>query len=210
MNKPSGSLRQKLYCFLVQNSNHRSMSRILNAKAAVFVYSWSCQEREKKIDDFVRQNCEEYLFQRKKERKKRKPFGSLLQKLYCFLASIILNKKQMTTEFFPVFLQTYAEYLFQSKKKRKRKPFSCLLQKLYCSLASPYQFSVQLCYSRAFFAAFVFPSFFPSFFQNWTGLDVSSNKYQKLVLILVNTGQDNDKEWDELFFIVFFLISKSL
>ena len=80
---------------------------------------------------------------------------------------------------------------------------------LYCSLASPYQFSVQLCYSRAFFAAFVFPSFFPSFFQNWTG-SVSSNKYQKLVLILVNTGQDNDKEWDELFFIVFFLISKSL
>ena len=53
------------------------------------------------------------------------------------------------------------------------------------------------------------PVFSPVFFR--TGLDdVSSNKYQKLVLILVNTGQDNDKEWDELFFIVFFLISKSL
>ena len=58
---------------------------------------------------------------------------------------------------------------------------------------------------ESFFCCFVFPSFFPSFFR--TGLDLSSNKYQKLVLILVNTGQDNDKEWDELFFIVFFLSS---
>ena len=57
---------------------------------------------------------------------------------------------------------------------------------------------------ESFFLLLLFsPVFSPVFFR--TGLDVSSNKYQKLVLILVNTGQDNDKEWDELFFIVFFL-----
>ena len=36
--KPFGSLLQKLYCSLVQNSNHKSMTRILKAKVADFVY----------------------------------------------------------------------------------------------------------------------------------------------------------------------------
>ena len=50
--------------------------------------------------------------EQKKRSKKRKPFGSLLQKLYCFLASRILNKKTDDHRILPVFLLRYAEYLF--------------------------------------------------------------------------------------------------
>ena len=83
------------------------------------------------------------------------------------------------------------------KKKKKNRLVVCCRSCIALSpalISSPSSCAIR----ELFFAAFVFPSFFRT-----GGLDLSSNKYQKLVLILVNTGQVNDKEWDELFYWVF-------
>ena len=64
-------------------------------------------------------------FRAKKRDKKGKPFGSLLQKLYCFLAGRILNKKQMTTEFFPF---CWSHWLFTIMNTQKKAPSNFAFQ----------------------------------------------------------------------------------
>ena len=114
----------------------------------------------------------------------------------CSFFWVFIIVKRQCTEICRVFV------LEQKKKKENRLVVCCRS----CIALSPALISSpSSCAIRELFLLLLFsPVFSPVFFR--TGLDdVSSNKYQKLVLILVNTGQDNDKEWDELFFIVFFL-----
>ena len=86
---------------------------------------------------------------------------------------------------------------FRAKRKKRENRLMSAAEAVLLSRQPLSVLRPVVLFESFFFAAFVFPSFFPSFFR--TGLDLSSNKYQKLVLILVNTGQDNDKVWDELF-----------
>ena len=65
--KPFGSLPQKLYCSLVHNSNHKSLRRILDIKAADFGYLWSCYGREK--NRWFRLNKTIIHFRAKKKKK---------------------------------------------------------------------------------------------------------------------------------------------